>query len=1129
MKSPGENHSTRTGIIMLSVIATVMIGNLLYIRSSSLTVAIPIRTFDIIRLVWMTLHGLLFLFSLKLILLKRSRDYIYLMLIASAPAMWLLFRYITINHSLFPSYNVAVLPFWGLEMLVSSMMLCLVSLSAGEEQSRNRMIVDFILIPLIFVIGIIVLILIASFVLLPHFKIIHLNKWMHTLSGLISLIAMFNYVRRYQRTAHLIYWWFSMAALCFCLSIIFIQLSNIEKDLYDLFSLVNRTLFIFALVWATFEEHTRFLDADIQLRRKLEASLFNATQNLDTYLSLLNNLDVGIFTTDEDGFITFANSAFSELSGVAQERLKGRNIREFFEKGYLDSFPIKHGELAPEFNEGINIKLKRREGRYIPVYIKASTARNKFKKSWGNQFIVHDRSERDDYDEEMKAYTQELKQAFDLKTKELANRNLEYEAQQNYFQSLISSIRDILLVVDLEGNCTYINDYGQKILGYTTKDLTSKKLPAFLADMEQMHRKFRSSFNFVISNHEAVITTKQRVDLLCSWDVHPLIDQSNTMAGIICLGRDISEQRRLEHELADHEGNLSKLVEQRTKELEQNISHLEEILKVDREVIMTADLPDMLSSLAQSIQKSGWNKVAITLTPDLKLVCFKGIQKRNLSQFISKHEVVLKHTHEFLNERNQVGKAYHVSGSSTKDLADTNRVTALEVQHAQHHWREGDALIIPIRFKSKLLGFIIVFDPVKPIQLDEGSVRVLELFAHKAAIVIENVELYDTLKTRTIELESLNKTKTDFFANIAHELRTPLTAILSLSSALLKRMAGELNQEQLHQIQIIQRNGEQLLRLINENLSLVKMEAGKMEVNFTYFQLKNKLSAIIETVKPLCDRKKLNFDVSIARDVPDFIFSDEDKITHVLLNLLSNAVKFCDRGKITFRTSYYKATHILQFIIKDTGIGMDRQEIDKIFQPYSQTDQDAKRKQTGTGLGLSIAKTYWEMINGEIKVESKKGRGTIFTLSLPVREEYTEILTEVSPVSTKADKKITSMKKILLVDDNVDNQYALKFILNDIGYQLISASNGEEGVKKAIREKPALILMDMMMPGMDGYEATRKIKSNRELKKIPVIAMTAKTRQEDRDKALKAGCSDYLSKPFSSDQIVRKVSEWIGN
>jgi len=218
MKSPGENHSTRTGIIMLSVIATVMIGNLLYIRSSSLTVAIPIRTFDIIRLVWMTLHGLLFLFSLKLILLKRSRDYIYLMLIASAPAMWLLFRYITINHSLFPSYNVAVLPFWGLEMLVSSMMLCLVSLSAGEEQSRNRMIVDFILIPLIFVIGIIVLILIASFVLLPHFKIIHLNKWMHTLSGLISLIAMFNYVRRYQRTAHLIYWWFSMAALCFCLS-----------------------------------------------------------------------------------------------------------------------------------------------------------------------------------------------------------------------------------------------------------------------------------------------------------------------------------------------------------------------------------------------------------------------------------------------------------------------------------------------------------------------------------------------------------------------------------------------------------------------------------------------------------------------------------------------------------------------------------------------------------------------------------------------------------------------------------------------------------------------------------------------------------------------------------------------
>jgi CheY-like chemotaxis protein/anti-sigma regulatory factor (Ser/Thr protein kinase) len=251
-----------------------------------------------------------------------------------------------------------------------------------------------------------------------------------------------------------------------------------------------------------------------------------------------------------------------------------------------------------------------------------------------------------------------------------------------------------------------------------------------------------------------------------------------------------------------------------------------------------------------------------------------------------------------------------------------------------------------------------------------------------------------------------------------------------------------------------------------------------------------------------------------------------------LTNLLSNGVKFTERGKITLTVTTGDRGRKMNIYVKDTGIGIDKNDLENIFQPFRQSENQDRLQKKGTGLGLSISRQIWQMLGGEISVESKKGRGTTFHLQLPLKEVGEEEIKTTPKISIadKSDqaKRIQKNSSRRLVDDNQDNQYAVKFILEDKGYNVSFASNGAEGIKKALREKPSLILMDMMMPGIDGYQATKKIRLNKDLNKTPIVAMTAKTKAEDKGKALAAGCSDYLSKPFTMDDIINKVHQWIG-
>ena len=417
------------------------------------------------------------------------------------------------------------------------------------------------------------------------------------------------------------------------------------------------------------------------------------------------------------------------------------------------------------------------------------------------------------------------------------------------------------------------------------------------------------------------------------------------------------------------------------------------------------------------------------------------------------------------------------------------------------------------------------------------AIQVLEIFAHKAAVALENRRLYTEAKTQAQELSKATKIKTNFFTTMSHELRTPLNSVISLTDVLLKGMSGKLNAEQLKQVKIIRQNGNELLKLINNLLDFSKIDANKMEVNYTYFPITKLINENLDTVRPLCRQKNVQLQSKKARNLPKYIFSDLDKITRILSNVLSNAVKFTHQGKIKLDVKFDKKPGTLQITVTDTGIGMSNDQLEKIFLSFKQVRNVDRRKYQGTGLGLTISKRMVDLMGGTISVESKKGKGTTFHFSIPVKDfsdEDNKIIEKPeSNRKGKNQKKPTKNKGrkkplILLVDDNKDNQYAVKFILEEQGYRIVFASNGKQGIKQALKQKPDLILMDLMMPGIDGYKATQKIRENSEMKKTPIIAMTAKTIQEDKKRAIKAGCNEYLGKPFTLDSILAKVEKWLG-
>jgi len=404
--------------------------------------------------------------------------------------------------------------------------------------------------------------------------------------------------------------------------------------------------------------------------------------------------------------------------------------------------------------------------------------------------------------------------------------------------------------------------------------------------------------------------------------------------------------------------------------------------------------------------------------------------------------------------------------------------------------------------------------------------------------------------------------KSEFLANMSHELRTPLNSILILSEMLAENSQHNLTDEEAEFAKVIHSSGEDLLALINDILDLSKVEAGKLDIIFNEVNMSEVPVQIEHTFAPVARKKNLVFHISKADHVVDVFYTDEKRFQQILKNLLSNAFKFTEQGSVTLDINQLTpqqltnnmqdiSTDWLEITVSDTGIGIPKDKHQLIFESFQQADGATVRKYGGTGLGLSICKEFAKLLGGWITLQSTEGQGSSFTLTIPslpngIEEEHCQKLAmnEVA-VTTVEEEQIKEQpvameealqhevevfqgKNILIVDDDNRNIYALKTALEKRGMHILVAKDGLECLE-VLQANPDidLVLMDIMMPNMDGYEAMTIIRQQMKRIDLPIIALTAKAMKNDRDKSLQAGASDYISKPLNLDQLISVLRVWL--
>ncbi|KAF0202309.1 MAG: PAS/PAC sensor hybrid histidine [Bacteroidetes bacterium] len=894
---------------------------------------------------------------------------------------------------------------------------------------------------------------------------------------------------------------------------------------------------------------------DITGRKQAEEEL---RKNEERYRLLADNVPDIIYSLNKAGEISTINSPALERFGYSLQDSIGSPFLNFVHPEdheiVINSF-IQAQQEQRKLTQGLKFRIAAKNG---VVY-------------W---FELNSKAH---YDSEGR-YTGE-----DGVLREITARKLAEDAVRKSEESLaitLHSIGDGVISTDIDGLIVNINPVAEKLCGWDLKDALGKPLPEVFkiinAETRQtaanpVKKVLENGAIIGLANH-TVLISREGIEYQIADSAAPIRNKDGKISGVVLVFSDVTERYAVEMALKESEERFKALhnasfggiaIHDKGKILECNLGLSEmtgysydELVGMDGLMLIAPDSRDLvlnniLASYEKPYEAIGMRKNGelFPLLIEARNVPYKGksartVEFRDITESKQAEEALSKSESEFRLLAESMPQIVWITRSDGWNIFFNQQwvdYTGLSLEESYGHgwnkpfhpddqerawdaWQNATTNLATYSLECRLRRFDGEYKwwLVRGVPVLDADGSVLKWFG--TCTDIDELKISEeNLETAKLHAEESDRLKSAFLANMSHEIRTPMNGILGFAELLKKPdLTGE---EQQDYIRIIEKSGTRMLNIINDIVDISKIEAGLMKLDLKESNINEQIEYIYTFFKPEVEAKgmKLKFNTPLPA-LEATITTDREKVYAILTNLVKNAIKFTNRGSIEF--GYFRKDDYLEFYVKDTGIGIPKDRQEAIFERFIQADITDKMARQGAGLGLSITRAYVEMLGGKIWVESVEGSGSTFYFTLPYSAHPAkEIVVQQYTTSNKTDQ--IRKLKILIAEDDEVSELLLDNSVKMFGKEILKARTGIEAFEVCKKNPDTdLVLMDIQMPEMNGYEVTRKIREFN--KDVVIIAQTAFGQSTDREKAIEAGCNDYIAKPIGQNDLIALIQKYFG-